>query len=153
LALDTLDPSRIGDAAETWEKVVAKLRSRTMPPAGLPRPDGFAYDQLAGSLEAALDLAAAAAPNPGRSVLHRLNRAEYTNAIRDLLALDVDGDRSCPPTFGLWFRQHLRSALGLTGAARARYDCGGQDQPAGDGEPSTPPSDLCVRPTLLRTIG
>src|SRR5262245_36503373 len=87
LAISALNANRIGESAESWEKVVAKLRSRSMPPAGLPRPDAASYDKLASSLEAALDAAAAARPNPGRSVLHRLNRAEFTNAIRDLLEI------------------------------------------------------------------
>src|SRR5262249_23125678 len=73
LALDRLDPDRLGDHAATWEKVVAKLRSGSMPPAGLPRPDTSTYDALATYLEAGLDRVAASNPNPGRSALHRLN--------------------------------------------------------------------------------
>ncbi len=61
-----------------------------MPPAGAPRPDRHALDALAGAVEEALDRAAAANPNPGRTPLHRMNRGEYANAIRDLLAVDVD---------------------------------------------------------------
>ncbi len=75
---------------DAWEKVIQKLRSRTMPPAQAPRPDEATYDSLATWLEGALDRAAAAHPNPARPLLHRMNRAEYRNAIRDLLALDVD---------------------------------------------------------------
>jgi hypothetical protein len=89
LALDTLDMSRVGADAASWEKVVTKLRTVSMPPAGLPRPPAAAYDAMATWLETELDRAAASNPNPGhRPALHRLNRAEYKNAVRDLLALD-----------------------------------------------------------------
>ena len=91
LSLDRLDTTLVGRDAETWEKVARKLRTHEMPPPGLPRPDQTTYEQLASTLETALDEAAAADPRPGRVVVHRLNRTEYTNAIRDLLALDVDG--------------------------------------------------------------
>jgi hypothetical protein len=88
--LDTLDLSGIGDRAEAWEKVARKLRSRSMPPAGRPRPDNDTYDRVAAWLETELDRGAALHPNPGRAAVHRLNRTEYQNVIRDLLALDVD---------------------------------------------------------------
>jgi len=91
LALDTLDVSNPGAHAETWEKVVAKLEQGSMPPPGRPRPEAATYRAVASALEGALDRASAANPNPGRiGAVHRLNRAEYNNAIRDLLALDVD---------------------------------------------------------------
>src|SRR5262245_47511380 len=91
LTLDTLDLTDVGADAETWEKVVVKLRAGLMPPSGMPRPDASAIDSFTSSLEAALDRAAEPHPDPGRTeALHRLNRAEYKNAIRDLLALDVD---------------------------------------------------------------
>ena len=91
LTLDGLDLSQVGPHAETWEKVVTKLRTRTMPPVGRPRPSPDTYDALAGWLEDQIDRYAAAHPDPGRTeAFHRLNRAEYANAIRDLLALDVD---------------------------------------------------------------
>jgi mono/diheme cytochrome c family protein len=91
LALESVDLDRVGANAETLEKVVRKLRGRMMPPAGLPRPNDAAYDSLVAYLETSLDRAAAASPNPGRTeTFRRLNRTEYQNAIRDLLALDVD---------------------------------------------------------------
>jgi hypothetical protein len=89
-SLEGLDVSLPGADAAAWEKVVQKLRSRTMPPLDRPRPDEAAYESLAASLEASLDRSAAAQPNPGRPLLHRMNRTEYRNAIRDLLALDFD---------------------------------------------------------------
>jgi hypothetical protein len=96
LALDGLDYSRIGHDAETWERVARKLRTHEMPPAGLPRPDKDTYDRAALSLETELEAAAAANPNPGRVIVHRLNRTEYTNAVRDLLDLDIDGRSLLP---------------------------------------------------------
>ena len=89
LAVDTLDVERVGQDADAWERVIRKLESRTMPPPGRPRPDDATYDGMVTWLEAELDRAAAASPNPGRRpALHRLSRTEYQNAVRDLLALD-----------------------------------------------------------------
>src|SRR5258708_2880202 len=96
LALNALDPSRPGEHAETWEKVVRKIRAGMMPPSGAQRPDRAALDGLAARLEGELDRAAAAHPNPGSTALHRLNRNEYANAIRDLLALDMDATTLLP---------------------------------------------------------
>jgi mono/diheme cytochrome c family protein len=96
LMLDRLDLALVGLDAETWEKVARKLRTHEMPPPGLPRPDQATYDRLETTIEAALDGAAAANPHPGRVAVHRLNRTEYTNAIRDLLALDVSGRALLP---------------------------------------------------------
>ena len=91
LALDAIRAESVSQHPEAWEKVVQKLRARYMPPAGLPRPDERAYDAAVSSLEASLDSAAAAKPDPGRTdTFRRLNRTEYQNAIRDLLALEVD---------------------------------------------------------------
>ena len=90
LELDRLDPGAVGQNAETWEKVVRKLRTGAMPPAGSRRPDAAGYAALANALESALDAAAARAPNPGRPSVHRLNRAEYANAVRDLLGVSID---------------------------------------------------------------
>jgi cytochrome c5 len=90
LMLDKADVNRIGDGAEVWEKVVRKIHGGTMPPLGMPRPDAATLDTFASSLETALDHAASSRPEPGRASLHRLNRAEYSNAIRDLLDLKVD---------------------------------------------------------------
>ena len=91
LMLDTLDVQHVADHAEVWEKVARKFRTAEMPPPGMPRPDKAAYAEVTAQLETALDAASAASPNPGRVAVHRLNRAEYTTAIRDLLGLEVDG--------------------------------------------------------------
>jgi len=90
LLLDQADVENPGAAAVVWEKVVKKLRARAMPPQGMPRPDEATYASFVGYLETALNGAAADKPNPGRAADHRLNRAEYANAIRDLLGLEVD---------------------------------------------------------------
>ena len=91
LVLTSADVTRVGEDAVMWEKVVRKVRGRLMPPAGRRRPDAAAYEEFAVWLETELDNFAAAHPNPGRTeTFHRLNRAEYQNAIRDLLALDLD---------------------------------------------------------------
>ena len=97
LALDSLDLAHVGRDAQTWEKVVRKLRAGLMPPPGQPRPERAAYDALASWIEEEVDRAAAGAPDPGRVVAHRLNRTEYQNAIRDLLALEVDVSSLLPP--------------------------------------------------------
>jgi mono/diheme cytochrome c family protein len=91
LQLDTADVEHPGQHADLWEKVAGKLRTGEMPPAGLPRPDKATYARVATELETGLDAAASAKPSPGRVAVHRLNRVEYTAAVRDLLALDIDG--------------------------------------------------------------
>ena len=97
LALDTADVDTPSQDAEVWEGVVRKLRARTMPPAPARRPDEAAYDRFVSYLATSLDRAAASQPNPGRTkAFHRLNRAEYGNAIRDLLDLTVDVESLLP---------------------------------------------------------
>ena len=121
LALDTLDPARVGDHPDAWEKVVRKLRTGAMPPAGRRRPDAAAYDTVASALENALDLAAAADPNPGRTTVHRLNRREYTNAVRDLLALDVDGSALLPADNADLGFDNMADILSVSPALLDRY--------------------------------
>lgn len=97
-AIDPEAADRVGESPDVWEKVVIKLRSRAMPPPRARRPDSATYDAVAGWLETELDRAAAVNPNPGRPAdLHRLNRAEYANAVRDLLGVEVDGTLMLPP--------------------------------------------------------
>jgi mono/diheme cytochrome c family protein len=91
LQLDSLDVNHVAENAQLLEKIVTKLRTGEMPPPGRPRPDGATYSAVASRLEEQLDAAAAAKPHPGRVPVHRLNRSEYTNAIRDLLGLEIDG--------------------------------------------------------------
>jgi cytochrome c5 len=97
LMLDKADLNDIPGGAATWEKVVMKLRAGMMPPLGRPKPDQASIDAMVSVLESGLDKASAAHPEPGRASLHRLNRTEYGNAIRDLLDLDVDVKELLPP--------------------------------------------------------
>src|ERR1700722_7971897 len=97
LALDDAGIENPAAHPEIWEKVVRRLRVRSMPPAGLPRPGDEVYTALITSLETSLDRAAAAHPNPGRTeTFRRLTRTEYQNAIRDLLAVDVNASLLLP---------------------------------------------------------
>ena len=96
LVLDGLDLANVGANAAIWEKVATKLRTEEMPPPGVSRPTHATYVEATGQLEAALDAAAAARPNPGRVAVHRLNRAEYAAAVRDLFGLEVDGKGLLP---------------------------------------------------------
>ena len=97
LSLQAADLADVPRNAETWEKVIRKLRTGSMPPQGMPHPDQATVDGLASYLETSLDRAAAARPNPGRASMHRLNRSEYASAIHDLLGLDVDASALLPP--------------------------------------------------------
>src|SRR4051794_18527982 len=90
LTLDGVDVQQPGDHAEVWEKVVRKLRSGAMPPPTAPRPDRETVNGFVSWIENELDRDRARNPRPGRPAIHRLNRAEYTNAVRDLLAVEID---------------------------------------------------------------
>ena len=96
LLLDQADLENVSQDAQVWEKVVRRLRAGQMPPVGMPRPDKSTLAAFASYLETELDSVAAANPNPGRPSIHRLNRSEYTNAIRDLLAVEIDGTSFLP---------------------------------------------------------
>src|SRR5215475_13633634 len=87
---DTMDLANLSKDAKIWERAVRKLRGGMMPPPGARQPDRVAVESFASWLDNSLDQAAAADPNPGRVALHRLNRAEYANAIDDILAVRVD---------------------------------------------------------------
>ena len=90
MQLDALDTANFETSGDTWEKLARKLRHREMPPAGNPRPDTATYDALVKYIETGRDRLAEVKPNPGRPTIHRLNRTEYGNAVRDLLALEID---------------------------------------------------------------
>src|SRR6202050_3512692 len=96
VSLEGVDFSNPAANAAIMERVLRKVRTGEMPPAGMPRPPAPVLAAFTKSLESTLDQAAAAHPNPGRPAIHRLNRAEYSNAIRDILALDVQPGSSLP---------------------------------------------------------
>ena len=123
LVLEGVDATRPAANAEIWERVIAKLRSGAMPPPGLPRPDSKAYETAASWLEGEIDRAWVAYPNPGRaSAVQRLNRTEYNNSIRDLLALDIDvkpllpGDDTADGSF-----DNVADVLNISTAHLERY--------------------------------
>ncbi len=97
LTLAEVDLSQPGQHAAKLELMIRKLRAGMMPPPGLPRPDPAVLKALVADLESGVDMAAAAAPNPGRPVLHRLNRTEYAISIRNLLGLEVNAEALLPP--------------------------------------------------------
>jgi mono/diheme cytochrome c family protein len=121
LALDSIDVGHVAGAAETWEKVVRKLRAGAMPPQGVRRPDDATYHAFTRWLETELDRDAVAHPNPGRPMLHRLNRAEYANAIRDVLGLDVDVASLLPPDDSAYGFDNISDVLGVSPSLQERY--------------------------------
>ena len=121
LALDVIDPADIGANAEVWEKVVRKLRTGAMPPFGARRSDEATSQHVVDWLETELDRSAAASPNPGRPALHRLNRTEYANAIRDLLDLDVDVTSRLPPDDAAFGFDNIADVLGVPPVLLERY--------------------------------
>jgi len=121
LALDVLDPGDAASHADVWEKVVRKLRAGTMPPSERPRPDAETYARVASWLEGELDRAEAAHPDPGGPLLHRLNRAEYANAVRDVLDLEVDASALLPPDDSTAGFDNIADVLGVSPALVDRY--------------------------------
>ncbi len=122
LVLDGLDVGRVGDEPETWEKVVRKLRGGLMPPAGRPRPDEVTYKGFLATLQTQLDAAAAAHPNPGRTeIVHRLNRIEYANAVRDLLALEMNAPDLLPADDSSYGFDNIAGVLKMSSSLMERY--------------------------------
>jgi hypothetical protein len=117
--LDNLDLTRVADKAEQWEKVVRKLRGGMMPPSGEARPDFATLETLTSWIENEIDRhPALELPAPG---LHRLNRTEYSNVIRDLLSLDVDATKFLPPDDSTRGFDNMAAALGLSPALLEAY--------------------------------
>ena len=122
LSLEKLDLGDVAAAGAVWEKVVRKLRRGAMPPEGVRRPDEATYAGLTAWLENELDRAAVAHPSPGAPLPHRLNRAEYRNAIRDLLALDVGDVASVlPADDSAYGFDNIAEALGISSVLLERY--------------------------------
>ena len=121
LALDPSELTQIDGHAETWEKVIRKVQTGMMPPSGSPRPTRAVLDAFVASLQTQIDRAATARPFAGTPALHRLNRAEYSNAIRDLLALDVDATSLLPPDDSAAGFDNIADVLGVSPALIEGY--------------------------------
>jgi hypothetical protein len=119
--LETLDLANLDRDGATWEKVLRKLRSHSMPPPGSPRPDDATYEMLIKSITGERDRLADVRPTPGRPTLHRLNRAEYGNAIRDLLALEVDVSELLPPDDSGYGFDNIGDVLTVSPGLMERY--------------------------------
>ena len=121
LVLDTADLDNVGADAELWEKVIRKLRVGVMPPFGQPRPDAATRETFVSWLEGGVDRAAAAVPNASRPFIHRLNRLEYSNAVRDLLALEIDGSSLLPADESAHGFDNMADVLAVGPALLERY--------------------------------
>jgi hypothetical protein len=121
LLLDKMDLAHVGDQAEAWEKVVRKLRAGMMPPSGLPRPNAAAYDALTVALENELDRAAAAKPKLAAPGVHRANRTEYADAVRNLLALEIDPAAYLPADDASYGFDNVASGLNVSPALVEGY--------------------------------
>jgi mono/diheme cytochrome c family protein len=120
-SIDQLNPGDLHTDAAMWEKIVRKLRSGMMPPPGEDRPALKDITRVVGNLETALDKTAARHPNPGAVVLHRMNRNEYANAVRDLLAVPVKGEQLLPADDSASGFDNIASALVMSPALMQSY--------------------------------
>jgi hypothetical protein len=140
LFLDTADIEHVGADRAVWEKVARKLRAGVMPPPGMPRPDPVARLAFLNRLETALDSAATVAPNPGRPSVHRLNRAEYTNAIRDLLTLEIDARSLLPVDDSSYGFDNIADVLSISPTLLESYMTAAQKiSRLAVGDPAIPP--------------
>jgi cytochrome c553 len=121
LSFQSIDPLNVGAAAAVWEKVLRKLKNGEMPPPGLPRPDASETDSLTQWIEASLDKAAADHPRPGGIPIHRLNRTEYANVVRDLLDINVDSVSMLPADDTAYGFDNIAGALPLSSWQLERY--------------------------------
>jgi hypothetical protein len=121
IVLEHVNLDKPGDNAELLEKVLRKVRTDEMPPRGLPRPEPTVAKAFTSPLEAALDQAASRNPNPGRPAIHRMNRVEYSNAIRDLLAIDINPGSSLPPDDSGYGFDNIGDVLSVSPLLLERY--------------------------------
>lgn len=120
-SLQHADLNNMGEHAETWEKVLRKIKVRTMPPSGMPRPDIDTYDAFANYLTTSLDSHAANNPRPGVAAIRRLNRTEYFNAIRDLLAVEINDSTILPADDTMFGFDNVGAVLTLSPALTEQY--------------------------------
>jgi hypothetical protein len=121
LSLEKIDVASAAAAADVWEKVARKLQARVMPPQGVRRPDEATYRALEAAIESQLDAAATDHPDPGAPILHRLNRSEYANAVRDVLDLDIDVTSLLPPDDAAYGFDNISDVLGVSPSLQERY--------------------------------
>jgi hypothetical protein len=121
LVLEKLDVDHPGGNAEVWEKVIRKLRAGLMPPSGAARPDRASLESFRATLESNIDQATRSKPNPGVTALHRLNRNEYANAVRDLIEVDVDVATILPADDSSEGLDNIADVLGTSPALIERY--------------------------------
>ena len=146
LMLDKANVTDPSATADVWEKAIRKMRVGMMPPQGAPHPDAAAQTALISYLQTSLDRAGTLHPNPGRPLVHRLNRAEYANAIRDLLALDVDASALLPPDDAAYGFDNIADALGISPVLLERYlTAAGKISSLAVGDPSTGPAGETFR--------
>jgi hypothetical protein len=140
VALDSLDAANVSANPELWEKVVLKMRAGAMPPANASRPEKAVRDGFLSWIESELDRAAASRPNPGRTeAVHRLNRTEYRNAIRDLFGLDVDVSALLPADDVSYGFDNIAGVLKISPTLMERYLAAAQKVSrlaAGAGQPA-----------------
>jgi hypothetical protein len=121
LTLDTLDFQNLPSNADVWEKAIRKVQVGMMPPAGVRHPDSATRSAFVATLSNALDQGALANPNPGRPALHRLNRTEYANVIRDLLDLEVEANTLLPPDDSAYGFDNVADVLGVSATLMEQY--------------------------------
>ena len=121
IVLNGVDPAQPGENAQVLEKVLRKVRTGEMPPPGLPRPEPAVAQSFTASLASALNQAARKNPNPGRPAIHRLNRIEYSNAVRDLLAIDIDPGATLPPDDSGYGFDNIADVLSVSPILLERY--------------------------------
>jgi mono/diheme cytochrome c family protein len=142
LSLEGVDPADVAAHAELLEKVVRKMRVGMMPPAGMPRPDPAAARAFLTAVEGSLDRAAVARPNPGRPMIHRLNRVEYAYAVRDLLDLEIDPVALLPPDETGYGFDNISDLLGTSPVLLERYlNAAGKLSALAVGDPSIVPGN------------
>ena len=154
LQLDTADVDHPEGDAAVWEKVLHKLRTREMPPPGVPHPDNVTYESLSRALETALDRAAAARPNPGRPAVYRLNRFQYANAVRDLIALDIDSAELLPADDSGYGFDNIGDVLTVSPVLVEKYlSAAGKISRLAVGDPSLSPTstEYHVPPATVQT--
>src|SRR5215831_4564107 len=121
IVLEKMDATHPESNAELWEKVIRKVRAGLMPPSGANRPERVVLENFRATLESSIDRTTSAKPNPGVTALHRLNRTEYANAIRDLIAVDVDVSTILPADDSSEGLDNIADVLGTSPALIERY--------------------------------